>query len=56
MVVLGKARQETGGGDTAATGPAAVGQVGEVALELLLVVVPQGHAPGAVVAFDAGGE
>jgi hypothetical protein len=40
VILLGEARQEAGGGDGAAGAAADVGHVGEVALQLLLVVVP----------------
>ena len=51
VVLCGVAGQEAGCGDTAC-GPAAdVGHVGEVGLELFLVIVPKRHGPGAVPGF-----
>ena len=47
--VLGEARQEAAGGDGAGLRPANVGDVGERAVELLLVLVMQRQLPGAVV-------
>ncbi len=52
--VLGEAREETGRRDAAAIGTADIGEVGEIRFELLLVFVPQGHAPDAVPGFLAG--
>src|SRR5690554_6119669 len=42
---VGEAREEAGGGDGARRAAADVGQVGEVGVELLLVLVPQRQVP-----------
>src|SRR5690554_642191 len=55
-VVFGEAAQEAGGGDGACRAAADVGHVGKVAVELALVFVPQGQAPGAVTGSFAGGQ
>src|SRR5690554_3601885 len=55
-VVLGEAAQEAGGGDGARGAAANVGHVGEVAVELALVFVPQRQAPSTVAGAFAGGE
>ena len=49
FVGLGKSRQEAGRRDAATLGPADIGDVGEITVELLLIVVPQRHLPGPVV-------
>jgi len=48
MVFLGEFPQEAGCGNRAAGAAADVGHVGEAAFELILVVVPQRHAPDAI--------
>src|SRR5690554_7845944 len=51
---LGEARQEAGGGDGAGLGPAEVGDVGEGAVQLLLVLVEQRQLPATVIGLAAG--
>src|SRR5690606_37450586 len=53
-VGLGETRQEAGGGDGAGLRPADGGDVGEGAVQLLLIVVEQRQLPAAVVGGDAG--
>src|SRR5690554_6217617 len=55
-VVLGEAAQEAGSRDGAGRPAADVGHVGEVAVELALVFVPERQAPGAVAGALAGGQ
>src|SRR5690606_33367116 len=55
-IVFGKAAQEAGRGDGAGRAAADVGHVGEVAVELALVFVPERQTPGAVAGALAGGE
>src|SRR6056300_688599 len=45
---LGKAREEAGGGDAARFPAPDVRHIGKVGFQLLLVGLPEGHAPGAV--------
>ena len=47
--LLGEARQEAGGGDGAGLGAADVGDVGERAVQLFLVLIEQRQLPGAVI-------
>src|SRR5690606_8413796 len=51
---LGETRQEAGGGDGAGLGPADVGDVGEGAVQLLLVLVEQRQLPATVIGLAAG--
>src|SRR5690606_22086295 len=53
---LGETREEAGGGDGAGLGPAGVGDVGEGAVQLLLVLVEQPQLPGAVGGILTGTE
>src|SRR5690554_2440462 len=55
-VVFGEAAQEAGRGDGTSGAAADVGHVGEVAVELALVFVPQRQTPGAVAGAFAGGQ
>ena len=55
-VRLGVTREEAGGGDGAGLAPAHVGHIGKVGIELLLVVVPQGHPPDAIGGGLSGGD
>src|SRR5581483_4281105 len=48
LVLLGEACEEAGRRDAPRWPPANVRYIGEWALDLLIVVVPQRHAPGAV--------
>src|SRR5690625_1028781 len=48
VVVLGEAGQQAGRRHRPSLGAADVGQVGKIAVQLLLVVVPQRHGPAAV--------
>ena len=56
VVFLREARQEARGGDAAARAPADVREVGEVARQAFLVVVPQRQLPGAVLRVVARAE
>ena len=53
---LGEARKKTCCSDTAGRPAADIGHVGEIAFQLLLVVVPQRHAPRAVAGGIARGK
>ena len=53
---LGELRQEARRGDAAARSPGDVGEIGEVAGESLVVIVPERHLPAAVERFLAGVE
>src|SRR5690554_2546155 len=55
-VVFREPAQEAGRGDSAGRAAADVGHIGEVAVELALVFVPERQAPGAVTGAFAGGE
>src|SRR5690554_221653 len=55
-VVFGKAAQETGSCDGACRTAADVGDIRKVAVELALVLVPQGQAPGTVAGAFTGGQ
>ena len=48
LVFAGKAGEKTGGRHTAGGPPADIGEVGEIAFQLVLIVVPERHAPRAV--------
>src|SRR5262245_25111613 len=52
LVRLGEARQQARPADCAGRAPADVGHVGEVTVELALVLVEQGQLPGAVARID----
>src|SRR5690606_32196345 len=54
VVVLGEARQEAAGSDGAGLRPTDVGDVGEGAVELLLILVEQRQLPGTVVGLFTG--
>src|SRR5262245_8681399 len=56
LVRLGEAGEEAGRGDRTRGAPTEVGHVGEVALELALVLVPQRQLPGAVTRLDTARE
>src|SRR5262245_11448309 len=56
LVGLGEAGEEAGPGDRTRGAPTEVGHVGEVALELALVLVPQWQLPGAVTRLDTARE
>eukprot|EP01022_Parablepharisma_sp_SALTPOND_P021765 TRINITY_DN435_c1_g1_i1.p1 TRINITY_DN435_c1_g1~~TRINITY_DN435_c1_g1_i1.p1 ORF type:complete len:1304 (+),score=494.29 TRINITY_DN435_c1_g1_i1:15351-19262(+) len=55
-VLAGEALQEAGGGDAATRLAADVGDIGEVGLQLFLVDVLDGHAPGGVTGLAAGSQ
>ena len=54
LQAVGELRQEAGRGDRAAFAAGDVGEVGEVALELLGVFLADRHVPGAIVGALAG--
>ena len=56
FVVLGKVRQESGGGNRACGAAADVLQIGKIGFELLFVFREQRQLPCFVVAFAGGGE
>src|SRR5690606_9969295 len=53
FVLLGETSQETGGGDGTGRAAADVLDIGEIAVQLGLIVVPDGQAPGPVVGLLA---
>ena len=54
MVFLCEARQEAGRGDRAGAFAADIGHIGEVAVQLLLVVIPKRQLPAAVATAFSG--
>src|SRR5690606_17173681 len=53
LVLLGKTGEETGGGNGACRATTNVGNVGEVAFQGCLIVLPQRQLPGTVMGFNS---